>query len=84
MPAGMYVLYHTSLGNYASFSLQVPSILSILLGYTQCQYMKHGGGWGGGGLQSSNSQILGRVSCTGNLFESLALEIAITVIALQK
>ncbi len=26
------VLYHTSLRNYASFSLQVPSILSILLG----------------------------------------------------
>ena len=26
------VQYHTSLRNYASFSLQVPSILSILLG----------------------------------------------------
>ncbi len=27
------VLYHTSFRNYASFSLQVPSILSILLGW---------------------------------------------------
>jgi hypothetical protein len=28
----LYVLYHTSLRNYAAISLQVPSILSILLG----------------------------------------------------
>ncbi len=30
--AEFHVLYHTSLRNYAYFSLQVPSILSILLG----------------------------------------------------
>jgi hypothetical protein len=36
-------LYHTSLRNYAAISLQVPSILSILLGI----YCKLGRGGGG-------------------------------------
>jgi hypothetical protein len=39
MSPGMYTLYHTSLRNYASLSLQVPSILSIIIAFTCIWYM---------------------------------------------
>jgi hypothetical protein len=42
------VLYHTSFRNYAAISLQVPSILSILLGR---------GGWGVNTLEDERNRI---------------------------
>ncbi len=43
--ATWYVLYHTSLRNYAAICLQVPSILSILLGLETCPSYE---AWGAG------------------------------------
>ncbi len=44
MPRRMYSMYSTSFKNYPSFSLQVPSILSILLG-VYCRYWTRSHPW---------------------------------------